>query len=86
MALRTQEQFVLLTMLTADAVSANDSAAEESSAGAANQVADPNAVTVPSQTVQAPEIGQPDDVNPDTGGSAAATPTNPVPETPTQDQ
>ncbi|EYD77148.1 hypothetical protein Rumeso_01260 [Rubellimicrobium mesophilum DSM 19309] len=69
-----------------DAVSANDTADEESGAAATDQAADPGAVTVPSQTVQAPEIGQPDDINPGTGGSAAATPTDPVEETPTQDQ
>ncbi len=69
-----------------DAVSANDRADEESDAATANEAADPSAVTVPSQTVQSPQYGQPDDVNPDTGPSAAATPTNPVEETPTQDQ
>ena len=61
-----------------DAVTANDSADEETDAAAANQEADPSAVTVPSQTVQSPQYGQPDDINPVTGGSAAAEPANPV--------
>lgn len=61
-----------------DAITANDSAEEEADAAAANQEADPSAVTVPSQTVQSPQYGQPDDINPVTGGSAAAEPANPV--------
>ena len=59
-----------------DAVSANDSAAEESEAATTDQAPDPSAVTVPSETVQAPESGQPDDVNPLAGGSDAAEPPN----------
>jgi hypothetical protein len=69
-----------------DPVTANDSAAEESGAAATSQEADPSAVTVPSQTVQAPESGQPDDVNPGTGDSAASAPAEPAEETTTQDQ
>jgi cytoskeletal protein RodZ len=69
-----------------DAVSANDSPDEESDAATANEAADPSAVTVPSQTVQSPQIGQPDDINPVTGGSAASTPPQPVEETPAQDE
>jgi len=69
-----------------DGVSANDSASEEADGAAANQAADPAAVTVPSQTVQSPQMGQPDDVNPVTGPSAAAEPTNPVEETNTDGQ
>jgi len=69
-----------------DAVSANDSAEEESDGAAANQAADPAAVEVPSQTVQSPQTGQPDDVNPLTGPTAAAEPTNPVEETNTDGQ
>ena len=38
------------------------------------------------RTVQAPQTGQPDDVNPVTGPSAAAEPTNPVEETNTDGQ
>lgn len=69
-----------------DAVSANDSAEEEAGAATTNQAGDPAAVEVPSQTVQAPQTGQPDDVNPVTGPSAAAEPTNPVEETNTDGQ
>jgi hypothetical protein len=69
-----------------DAVSANDTSAEESGAAATTQAADPAAVEVPSQTVQSPQTGQPDDVNPLTGPSAAAEPTNPVEETTTPGQ
>jgi hypothetical protein len=64
-----------------DAVSANDSAAEEADAATASPEADPAAVTVPSETVQAPQSGQSDDINPDTGGSDAAEPLNPVEDT-----
>ena len=69
-----------------DGVSANDSTSEEADGAAANQAADPAAVEVPSQTVQSPQTGQPDDVNPVTGPSAAAEPTNPVEETTTDGQ
>ncbi|TNC73839.1 hypothetical protein [Rubellimicrobium roseum] len=64
-----------------DAITANDSSEEEAGSGAATDpAADPTAVTVPSQTVTAPQTGQTGPVNPTTGDSTAAQPLDPVEE------
>lgn len=59
-----------------DAVSANDNAAEEAQSGPVEE--DPSAVTVPAETVTAPETGAGNPPDTDPGESQAAEPLDPV--------
>jgi hypothetical protein len=60
-----------------DAITANDRPDEEQGAGTQGE-ADPTAVTVPAETVTAPEVGAGNVPDTDPGESQAAEPLNPV--------
>jgi len=61
-----------------DAITANDRSSEEAGATGGTTEADPSAVTVPAETVTAPDVGAGTPPDTDPGESQAAEPLNPV--------